>query len=320
MRRLQRCLCLCRSSCSPDCWMYLSFARWSVAAAVVVVVMLLLLLPMLLLLLLLLLSLLPLLVLLLQLLLLLLLLLLFVAAAGALECSLLLVHVHVVVYLCHKAVTFSLRGTAFCGTFQPYKVSQTAGAAHHLLFREVVIDASPIIVNLSYDLMMRLSSFLARATRGLSGAFQLSLAGCVIDPPSPSLCPGESRSHLSLARPCPRAHWYPGADSLETSTPSSATIHPIAKSFVPECERVLRDAQTAKPAFARSDDPSADKGEIWDRVVYFRALRIGQIEVSLNYVAGSDQDHLDSMHLFPGVVQVSLPSRRRFDVLSCTAM
>ena len=94
------------------------------------------------------------------------------------------------------------------------------------------------------------------------------------------------------------------ADSLETASPSSSTVHPLSMSFVPECERILRDAQTAKPAFSSSDDPSAaGKGNLWDRVVYFRAFRIGNFEVSLNYVAGSDQDHLDSMHLFPGVVQ-----------------
>ncbi len=96
-----------------------------------------------------------------------------------------------------------------------------------------------------------------------------------------------------------------GPDDVETSQLSSATIHEVAVSHVADGERVLRDAQTIKPAFASSGDKAAGQaGSMLDRVVYFRALRMGQVEVSLNYVAGADQDHLESMHLFPGVVQV----------------
>ncbi len=92
------------------------------------------------------------------------------------------------------------------------------------------------------------------------------------------------------------------AGELDATQLSSATIHEMAVSHVAEGERVLRDAQTVKAASGATG--AGRSGSLLDRVVYFRALRMGQAEVSLNYLAGSDQDHLDSMHLFPGVVQV----------------
>ena len=80
--------------------------------------------------------------------------------------------------LCGVWVLVQSRATMCLGCPQPYKVGTSTGSPHHLLFREVVIDASPIIINLSYDLMMRLSSFMTRASHGLSGA-NLYLLWCV---------------------------------------------------------------------------------------------------------------------------------------------